>query len=343
VTAVLLCPPGADEATWLQARRAGIGASEIAAVLGISPYASPFSLYWAKANGWEIEDTGDMEAGRRMENAIADWAADRIDPNEQLRIVPAGLYQSAERPWQLATPDRLIYMACVECGGDGLLGDLDVGLSNCPACTAIGHTGDFGMGKLVAVLEVKHPYSWDGFGEDGTDEIPVYFRTQLLQQMDVMEVSEGYLAAYCGHELRVYHLRRDDKDIAVMRAAGAAFWQRLQDGIVPDLDGHSETIAALRKLHPSLGEGPVEVTAELAEGYRQARADRKAADVRVKECEAQIRAALGSTYSRAECNGKLVASRSVFAQSEDWSELAAIDDEWPTIDRLNPGRSASYA
>ena len=342
MTAVLLCPPGADEATWLQARRAGIGASEIAAVLGISPYASPFSLYWAKVHGWEIEDTGDMEAGRRLENAIADWAADRIDPNEQLRIVPAGLYQSAERPWQLATPDRLIYLACAECGGDGLLGDLDVGLSNCPACTAIGHTGDFGMGKLVAVLEVKHPYSWDGFGEDGTDEIPVYFRTQLLQQMDVMEVSEGYLAAYCGHELRVYHLRRDDKDIAVMRAAGAAFWRRVETGDAPGVDEHRETAATLRRLHPTVQDVDVQVPPELAEGYRRARALRAKAEAVVDRYEARIRDAIGDGR-RAMCGTKLVASRSVYDQSGDTAELGALDGDWPTVNRLNPGRSASYA
>lgn len=325
MTAVLLCPPGTDEAVWLRARQAGIGASEIAAVLGISPYASPFSLYWSKVHGWEIEDTGDMEAGRRMESAIADWAADRIDPNENLVIEPAGLYGSAERSWQIATPDRLIYLPCPKCSEDPWL--------TCDDCT-------WGR-KLVAVLEVKHPYSWDGFGEDGTDEIPVYFRTQLLQQMDVMEVGEGYLAAYCGHELRVYHLRRDDKDIAVMRAAGAAFWQRLQDGVVPGVDEHTATETTLRRLHPTVQDFDVQVPLELAEGYRRARALKARAAAVVDRYEARIRVAIGDGR-RAMYGKQLVASRSVYEQSTDSAELDALDGDWPTVNRLNPGRSASY-
>lgn len=338
MTAVLLCPSGTDEAAWLEARRAGIGASEIAAVLGISPYASPFSLYWSKVHGWEIEDTGDMEAGRRMESAIADWAADRIDPNEQLVIEASGLYGSSERPWQIATPDRLVHLPCERCDGTGnaeVMYRATLSIVHCAACDGTG------AGRVIAVLECKHPYSWDGFGEDGTDEIPVYFRTQLLQQMDVMEVGEGYLAAYCNHELRVYHLRRDDKDIAVMRAAGAAFWQRLQDGVVPGVDEHSATDATLRRLHPTVEDVDVQVPLDLAEGYRRARALKARTAAVVDRYEARIRVAIGDGR-RAMYGKQLVASRSVYDQSGDTAELGALDGDWPTVNRLNPGRSASY-
>lgn len=331
VTAVPLCPPGVDQATWLQARRDGIGASEIAAVLGISPYESPFSLYHRKANGWEIEDTEDMEAGRRMESAIADWAADRIDPNENLVVRPAGLYRSAERPWQLATPDRLVHMVCPGCEGGAS------GWGRCRTCQGTG----FGS-RPIAVLECKHPFSWDGFGEDGGDEIPVYFRAQLLQQLDVLDVHEGYLAAYTSHQLRIYHLRRDPKDLRVMRAAGARFWQRIQDGDIPDVDEHHATADTLRRLHPTVEDITVDVPVELAEGYRRARALAKRVEANVDRYEARIRDAIGDGR-KAMCNGKLVASRSVIDQWGDTAELTALEDDWPTINRLNPGRSNSYA
>lgn len=327
MTAVLLCPPGADQATWLEARRAGIGASEIAAVLGISPYESPFSLYWRKVNGWEIEDTEDMEAGRRMESAIADWAADRIDPNGQLVIHPAGLYRSAERPWQLATPDRLI---------------CDPQLHDDPFPDDPTYRHEHPNSNTLAVLECKHPYNWDEFGEDGTDEIPVYFRSQLLQQMDTLDVGEGYLAAYTSHQLRIYHLRRDPKDIAVMRAAGARFWQRITDGDIPDVDEHHATAATLRQLHPSVEDYDVQVSLELAEGYRRARALRSRVNAVVDRYEARIREAIGDGR-RAMYGKKLVASRSVYDQSGDTAELTALEDDWPVVNRLNPGRSNSYA
>lgn len=325
---MLLRPPGADRDDWLAARSAGIGASEIAAVLGISPWDSPFSLYWKKREGWATADNEDMEAGRRMEAAICDWAADVIDPNESLAVVPAGLYGSSERPWQLATPDRLVHEICPSCEG-----------SPFPSCGACRNTG---LGLLLAVLETKHPYSWDGFGEDGTDDIPVYYRSQLLWQMDVMEVGEGYLAAYCGHQLRVYHLRRDDRDLAVMRTAGAGFWRRIQDGDAPGVDEHAATLATLRQLHPTVQDLDVQVPLELAEGYRRARALRARAEAVVDRYEARIRAAIGDGR-RAMYGKQLVASRSVYEQSGDSAELAAIDDDWPVVNRLNPGRAASYA
>lgn len=339
MTAVLLCPPGADRDVWLKARRAGIGASEIAVVLGISPYDSPFSLFWKKVNGWETPDNPDMEAGRRMESAIADWAADLIDPLQNLVVRPAGLYASRERPWQLATPDRLVYLRCGTCDGAGRYPD---SLQDCPDCLDDGAGNLTGGSRLAAVLETKHPFNWDDFGPDGSDEIPVYFRSQLLQQMDVLDVEEGFLAAYCGHELRTYRLWRDDKDIAVMRSRGAAFWQRIQDDDVPDVDEHSATLETLQLLHPTVNDVDVQVPLELAEGYRRARALRARAAAVVDRYEARLRELIGDGR-RAMCGKKLVASRSVFYQSGDAAELDSLDGDWPTVNRLNPGRSNSYA
>lgn len=338
MTAVLLCPPGADRDVWLKARRAGIGASEIGVVLGISPYDSPFSLYWKKVNGWETPDNTDMEAGRRMESAIADWAADVIDPLQNLVVRPSGLYASRERPWQLATPDRLVYLVCETCDGAGRYPD---SLQDCPDCLVEGNGDRIGGSRLVAVLETKHPFDWDEFGPGGTDEIPVYFRAQLMQQMDVLDVEEGFLAAYCRHELRVYRLWRDDKDLATMRPAGARFWQRIQDGDVPDVDEHHATLETLQRLHPTVEDVDVQVSLELAEGYRRARALRARTAAVVDRYEARIRAAIGDGH-RAMYGTKLVASRSVFGQWGDTAEITSLDDDWPVVNRLNPGRSSSY-
>ena len=48
MTARLVLPGTASEADWLTARRQGITASEIAIVMGLSPYSSPFALYHRK-------------------------------------------------------------------------------------------------------------------------------------------------------------------------------------------------------------------------------------------------------------------------------------------------------
>lgn len=308
---VLLCPPGTVRDEWLAARRQGIGASEIAAVLGISPYDSPFSLFWKKAQGWQTEDNPHMEAGRRLEDAIAGWAIDRLDPNENLVFTLGGLYASAERSWQLATPDRLAYLSCPRCGND-LLG--------CPACQYTGR------GDLGAVLEVKHPGSWDDFGDDGTDDIPVHYRCQLLQQMDVMEVATGYLAAYCNHDLRIFQIDLDDSarnDLDRMREDGAAFWQRVTTGDIPDVDGHSATLATLRRLHPSVEDIRVDIPADLAEEYRAAKAAKTEAQDRLDAAEARLRAAMGPARRAVDPAGQRVVTRVVTDVAERTQTVAA--------------------
>lgn len=323
---VQVLPPGADEAAWLAARRNGIGASEISAVLGISPWESPFSLYWRKANGWEIEDASPLEAGRRLEPVIADWFS---DTHEDLFDRPAGLYRHSDRPWQLATPDRLVLDRRL-CGSTRRHTYPLFGYA-CKGCS----------GGVVAVLECKHPYSWEGWGETGTDDVPVHYRAQVLWQLDTLGVDRGYLAAYANHEFRWYVIPRDETDLPVMRAAGAEWWRRFEAGEPPDIDGHTATGRVLRQLHPLVEDRDVEVPVELAEAYRVARSDRTAAEAEVALAENQIRALLGNAR-RAMCNGKLVASRSVYDQAGDSAELTALEDDWPVVDRLNPGRAASY-
>ena len=324
----------APEDEWLAARRDGIGASEISAVFGVSPWQSPFSLYHSKREGWELTDTDHMEAGRRMEPVIADWFADRGDPLGNLSIQRAGLYQSEERPWQLATPDRLVYLRCPECDGIGDTAEYDF-----EACADCHGTG--GTGEPLAVLECKHPFDWHGFGEEGTNQIPIYYLMQVLQQLDVVGVDEWFLAAYADHQFRIYRGRRDEADLRVMRIKGAEFWDRYQRGIEPDLDTHEATVDTLKRLHPSIEDVDVVVPVEFAEGYRRARALAAKADALVDRYQARARALLGNAR-RLMCNGKLVVSRSVYERDGEDYDLHALDEGRPIVDRLNPGRSATY-
>lgn len=318
-----LLPPdraNPENPEWHELRRTGITASEIAAVMGISPWESPFSCYWRKTNGWATEKTEIMAAGHRLEPAIADWWAS-LHP--YYVVCPAGLYASDDRPYQLATPDRLI---------------CDPQMHDNPFPDEPDYEYDhFTDAAHIALLECKWvAYSWDGWGEPGTDDIPVYYRAQCLWQADVLGVDEVHVAALGPGGFRAYVVHRDEDDLALMRKAGAEFHRRLTDGDPPDLDSHAATLTTLKRLYPAVGEGDVDVAVDLAERYRQANADKKAAKERIARCEAEIRAALGGDHHRAMCNGKLVASRSVYDRKP--YEVGPA-----TIDKLTPGRADSYA
>lgn len=315
-----LLPPGTgphDEA-WHELRRGGVTASEIAAVMGISPYESPFSLYWRKVNDWQWEGNEFTRAGQHLEAPIADWFCSSR-PELGVECVP-GLYAHPARPWQLATPDRLL---------------CDPQMHDNPfPGTAYAHSHPW---QVQSLLECKWvAYSWDGWGEPGTDEIPVHYRAQCLWQADVMGVDEVHVAALGPGGFRAYLIQRDETDLQAMRAAGAEFYRRLVEEDPPPLDSHTATIGALKQLYPTLGTGEVEVSPELATKYRVARAAKKVAEERIAECEAEIRYLLEEDCGRAVCNGKLVASRSVY-------ERKPYSVGPSTIDKLNPGRADSYA
>lgn len=297
----LLAPHEATPANekWHELRRNAISASEIAAVLGISPWESAFSLYWRKVNGWEIEANDEMRAGTRAEPVIArwfeDWADEQDGDGPYRHVRAAGLYASDERPWQLATPDRLVMQSS-------------------------GHPGVFRFGALLECKYLVH--GWDGWGEPGTDDVPVHYRAQALQQLDVMEVDETFVAAWHGAEFRCYRVRRDEKDLRVMRAAGRDFMDRIAAGEPPPIDDHAATLRTLKMLHPDLEDRTAEVSADVAAGYRRARALKARAEAALAGFEAKLRAQMGSA-NRAACDGERVATRVISEVAERTQTVAA--------------------
>lgn len=321
MTAVALAEPLTLE--WFAQRRLGVSASEIAAVMGISPWESPFSLHWRKREGWESEASPEMSAGTRLEPVIAEWWADECDPNENLTIAHSPLLAHPDRPWQLASPDRLVHEACLACG-DGWVPLDSAGCYDC-------HNTQLGSPAL-AVLECKYvAQSWDGWGEPGSDDIPVYYRAQVLWQCDVVDVEDWYLAALGPGGFREYHGRRDEADLRVMREYGRRFMADLEAGNPPALDGHQATLATVKRLHPDLDDTEADIPADIAAGYRRAcDMERKAKTVK-KRYEARLRDAMGRSR-KATSNGAFIASRSIYDRAE--SITAAH-----TVDRLNPPRA----
>jgi len=106
-----------EEQAFQDVRSQGIGSSEIAAVLGVDPYVTPYQL-WLKKTGRADEFTGNKftEAGHRLEAAVADYFADRTGAG----IVPG--YEDdvhfihPVHSWARVTPDRF-YTRPVETEG----------------------------------------------------------------------------------------------------------------------------------------------------------------------------------------------------------------------------------
>jgi putative phage-type endonuclease len=307
MTAVeLLAPADATPANprWHELRAAGVSASEIAQVLGISPWGSAFSLYWQKLNGWSVDLSAEMEWGSRLEAAIVTKFQD--EHSGDLVVRRAGLYASKERPWQVATPDGLV---CE----DKICGRCDIDVVD--ECTC--------YDDLVALLECKTAHSTERWGEPGTDDIPVYYRAQALWQMDVLGVDTVHVPVLIdGVDYREYVVRRDEKDLRAMRLAGEAFMGRLENGDPPDLDGHEATIRTLKTLHPDLEDREQEVAPDIAQAWREARERKAAAEADERRYEAELRAAMGPAR-RGTVAGEKVVTRVVSDIAERTQTVAA--------------------
>ncbi len=91
---------------WLQARRTGIGGSDIGAILGLSPWASPYDVWASKVHGDSIEETEPMEWGKRLEPVIVNkWA--ETHPEYSVASPPA-LYADPRHPVALASVDAIL-------------------------------------------------------------------------------------------------------------------------------------------------------------------------------------------------------------------------------------------
>lgn len=329
MTARLILPADADRDEWLAARRKGITASEIAVILGISPFDSPFNLYWRKRGDLpEDYDNTAMSLGRHLEPWIADqWAAD----HPEFEIELGGLYASEDRPWQMATPDRVLYerVMCRSCHG-GLPIDCE--------CDE----------RLPSLLEIKSSGTYDGWGEDGTDQIPAYYRAQVLWQLDTLGLETAHVTCFFlgTRTRRDYMVTRDDTDLELMRKAALEFLRRLEQGEPPDIDHHTATLGALKALHPDLEDDEATVPDDVAEDYRRARNALKSAQEQADLAENRLRAAMGSAQRAVDTSGEKVCTRSIYERTGLDTKRLTKDHPWvrdyqttSTVDRLNAARS----
>ena len=96
---------------WLQSREGGIGSSEVATVLGVNPYDTPYQL-WLRKTGQipQVEEQNNlMRMGHILEDAIARLCAEEAG----LEIVKSSAAEfvviDKERPWMRASPDRYAF------------------------------------------------------------------------------------------------------------------------------------------------------------------------------------------------------------------------------------------
>ena len=265
----LILPADADRAVWLTARRAGLGSSDIAAVLGISRYGNALSVYHDKTGGLPLESDDSEPAlwGRAFEETVArEWA--RRNRSVVRRV---GLVANVDRPWQMCTLDRRVL--------------------ECPLAD--------GAEKCAVEIKCRDKMKASQFRAGVADDVLV----QTLWQADVCGYDHIHAAVLIGgNDYRQYVIRvRDHADlIADLRTAGANAWQQITDRRPPVLAADADPDVLLDlygRLHPDRA-GAVDITRDVdtqdaVADYLDAHNDVTAAERRKKAAKARILAGLG--------------------------------------------------
>lgn len=92
---------------WLEQRRHGIGASDVAGILNLSPWATPFTVWQSKVlplTEQSDEDNKSKRRGRILEAAVGRWAAEELDRT----LTETDLIVHPDHDWARCTPDYFL-------------------------------------------------------------------------------------------------------------------------------------------------------------------------------------------------------------------------------------------
>ena len=251
-----------------------ITASKVPAILGLSPWQSPYSL-WMQMSGRidATPETTTTERGHYLEPAILEWWED-THPG---RVAFTDMWVSTV-PWGGATLDGLAYVD-----------DLDT----------------------CAIVEAKSAAYRDGWGAPGTDEIPEHYKAQVLWQLAMCpEAERAYVAVLFGQglEFAEYVVERDPATEDAMVRICAAFHASLDSEDPPPLDDSVATWDAVRRLHPDIDGTDIEIPKTLAHRYVRAQNAAKKAEARARHTKALLLDRMG-TARTASWGGTTIARR----------------------------------
>ena len=207
-----------DREKWLKERLNGVGSSDAPCILSISRFKSPFSIYAVKI-GADDSTIDPMLAkwGHRCEPFVLE---DFVEETGREVKLHGELLRSRERPWQMATLDAVQF---------------DI---------AGGHDGP-------GVLEIKSTT----VGDNWADGIPLEHQIQVQHQLAVTGwqwASIAVIVFQYGYHFYWQDIERDENLIRLISETEEEFWfEHVQKGVPPPVDGFASTTEALKKLYPT--------------------------------------------------------------------------------------------
>jgi putative phage-type endonuclease len=290
-------PIPADRDEWLALRRNFVGASEVAAILGVQAdfQIAPYALFLIKRGEMPEPDLSGEEiiqAGVYLEPGIANWACAKNG--------------WVQKPGVFATDDHC----------SGMSATLDRVILPSKEDVEKGFVGP-------GALECKNVSGWQFKSKWGDDEPPAHIMVQLQAQLACTGHGWGAIAGLDGGNRLVCkrYLARPRMHAAI-RAAITDFWNRVRENRQYEPDGFDSTTAALRHLYPDASDEAVlefPPDSDLAAVCAQLKTferDRLALEKEEQALKNKVKSMLGN-HARARIEGMFSVSRSVGKDTPD--------------------------
>lgn len=287
-------------------RRTHLGASQIPAAIGVSPWMRPIEL-WEQFVGLAppTESNEAIELGHALEEGIAKVAARRLG----LDLVKGQTIEHPRMPWLVATPDYVT--------ADGTRG-VEV--------------------KSSGLTSYQNADARERWGDDGDPNgAPVHVTAQAIDQMFIMRsrgssISVMDVAALVPpFGVRIYPVAYDEDVARAIVSQAAEFWRRVQENDPPPPDASDAFAEHLKRRYPQhrpdkWAEGPV--IDEMVAVFREAEARFDEAEAAYKLAKNQIQQAIGDAEGVRGPWGKIpwrgVQGRETLKQERVIDELRAL-------------------
>lgn len=239
-----------DENDWLEWRRCGCGGSDVAAILGLSKWASPLDIWEDKKGLRQAQSQNHaMTWGSRLETNIKEFWASKRDG-----LIPLSLHAEHDKyPILRASLDGWI--------------------------------------SHQEILEIKTARTSEGWGEEGTDEIPTAYMCQVQHYLNVVDAQICYVAVLIGgSDYREYTITRDQELIDNMTDFLLSWWDtHIVNDVPPAPRDYQEFSRRFSKSKPNevfIGDSEIQVFEEykkLQERKKELEQQEQALKLRIAE------------------------------------------------------------
>lgn len=212
---------GLARADWLEQRKHGLGGSDIAALLGLSPWRNPLSLYLDKRGELEADsaETEYQRWGHILEVPITQaFMEDNADVDVE-RLPVETMYRSNECEIALVSPDGIA---------------VQTGAERAPSP------------GVPAVFEAKCTSAFRA--EVWQNGVPPYYEAQGQWAMAVTGLDRCFYGVLIGgNSFKSFVIDADRELHADLFERAVEFWQLVKSGRVPDIDGTRQSTDAIKR------------------------------------------------------------------------------------------------